>query len=159
MKIKLRAWDKKNKKMYDNIKLEDICGYWYDSSKHGDNDSEGSVVWYIHQLIVDRSGASDKYVDIGVSDKFRKNLKWMLFTGCRDKNNIEIYEGDIVKPGYCQEVAEVIKHNGMFLTKSPNQSIKDIHDTYEECMTFLIPIRTCKMEVVGNIYENSELIV
>jgi uncharacterized phage protein (TIGR01671 family) len=84
------------------------------------------------------------------------------YTGLNDKNNKEIYEGDIVKTIY---------------TDKPESSIGDIIFTYEvgayrvRCKNQLLPIVTYRVvngspqglmnvadEVVGNIHQNSELL-
>lgn len=73
----------------------------------------------------------------------------MQFTGLYDKNGKEIYEGDIVK--------KTMKR-GYMLDRKVGQ-IKYIHDCfqvrYKGGMTDIIP---AWLEVIGNIYENPELL-
>lgn len=74
------------------------------------------------------------------------------FTGLLDKQGVEIYEGDIVKePYYVDEnngflLLEVVFNNGSFLGKVINRD------------GFGLQNLTMYKEVIGNIYENPELL-
>lgn len=83
-------------------------------------------------------------------DWFRLSyLHFMQYTGIKDKNGVEIYEGDIVKvqgwnkteKEWCRNM-EVVFHEGCFCLK---------HD--EGLYAFFRDI-----EIIGNIYENPELL-
>ena len=76
----------------------------------------------------------------------------MQFTGLKDKNGEEIYEGDIIKrqlPAPYLEAISVVEFNNitaMFTTKLEDTEYSDmILSDYE-------------WEVIGNIYENSDLL-
>lgn len=74
------------------------------------------------------------------------------YTGLKDKNGVEIYEGDIVKePYYVDEIngfllLEVVFKDGEFLGKVLNKK------------GFGLQRLTMYREVIGNIYENPELL-
>lgn len=91
-----------------------------------------------------------------VRDGVRK-LIWMQYIGLKDKNGKEIYEGDIVKQKRGNFVVEYhIEGAGFIFTADPN----DI-----EALSFrLSPEREVRklelngLEVIGNIYQNPELV-
>lgn len=77
-----------------------------------------------------------------------KNL--MQFTGLLDKNGKEIYEGDVVSNHAAKW--EIIFHTGCFCGKILSERLRVDHDIH-------IVARAIKeIEVIGNIYENPELI-
>lgn len=84
------------------------------------------------------------------------------FTGLIDKNVIEIYENDIVK-AHCkdnitklewEEIGQIVFNDGAFMLKT------EIHDVqfYRPLMKMFQGIELLSLEVIGNIYENKELL-
>ena len=72
------------------------------------------------------------------------------YTGLKDKNNKEIYEGDILSDGNDEKPYKVIFKNGSFRA--------EFEGDFEEYSFDLSDVVLQGCEVVGNIYENPELI-
>ena len=81
---------------------------------------------------------------------YKKDLKIMQYTGLKDKNNKEIYEGDILSNGNNEKPYKVIFENGSFRA--------EFEEDFEEYSFDLIDVVAQGCEVVGNIYENPELL-
>lgn len=128
--IKFRAWDTVEKKMrLEALEIKDI------------GVGEGSVV------------ASE---DVVQTDH---PLKWMQFTGLKDKNGKEIYEGDMV--AHCWHEAEE-QHESCPALRSP-WSIGFLNGAF--CFQrdsapnmYFNQITDEQLEIIGNIFENPELL-
>ena len=95
--------------------------------------------------------SNEHYVDLGAYDK--EECELMQYAGLKDKNGKEIYEGDIVKLisfivndnlEYDEFIVPVIFDEGCFQAKGSG--------LLAHC------IGPNKLEVIGNIYENKELL-
>ena len=130
-KIKFRAWNKHNKKMYYKV----MVGMW--GSKEVMDDEN-----YTACMLYEYSNDNPK---IGEWLHFEPcdDVELMQYTGHKDKNGKEIYEGDIVKLFEYKVIGNIILP----------EEIVTINDIREGCDA----LRPCI--VIGNIYENPELIL
>ena len=79
------------------------------------------------------------------------------YTGLKDKNGVEIYEGDIVKTVF--DLAKRKRHIGeiYFQPTRLNWSVKHSVFANQDLFVYTRPDRS--IEVIGNIYENPELLL
>lgn len=140
--IKFRAWDKKRKKMLFNHDHEDDDS-WFMIDFLG-------LIW--RYCNTDYYPFADTSSDVE-EETYNENLILMQYTGLKDYENKEIWEGDIILEPYLNERPSicVIKfHNGAFLSHSQEDASKRVSG-YSD-------INVKSVKVIGNIYENPELL-
>lgn len=131
--IKFRAWDKKKNDWFD-----DDGALWVQLNGNIDFGWNGEIM--------------DDYTD---------RVILMQYTGNKDKKGVEIYEGDVLKRTYLDgmfgrtHIGEVVydKEYARYVISKPQKytepKTEDIRNTLSDRSTY---------EVIGNIYENPELL-
>ena len=161
--IKFRIWDKQNKKWLENSSSLHCNSNWTICP------FTGNVVDYVETC--DENGenfsaspANDYYWEDG---KLIKEPRYITqqYTGLKDKNGKEIYEGDLIR--YEKEYTPLDKYSiiapvvfspfgyGFVIDSSGRHSIGD--SKYGDYIPLLSPIvmeKKVTYEVVGNIFEN-----
>lgn len=89
----------------------------------------------------------------GTSDFSDKSLILMQSTGLKDKNGVEIYEGDIVKPVSFASWIGVVKYS----SENAAYILDDHNNEFVRGENVYLSQFNEGLEVKGNIYENSEL--
>ena len=123
--IKFRCWDTENKQM---LKVQEL-------------DFEDT--FYGGRLSI-RADMYNDYFDI-------EDMILMQYTGLKDKNGKEIYEGDIVKVFTNKEwrIGKIIyEHSGFTIDVTDNKNLEYGRTSIIESLT----------EVIGNIYDNPKLL-
>lgn len=126
--IKFRAWDETIEEMLPVIELQ-----WRD----------GEISGY---RVGDTTGS------IGTYNAALPDIHLMQYTGLKDKNGKEIYEGDILS-GSQLRVVEWFAHGWRVKVRTPKGD--RWYDPFRKCDEIGDQLTS---EVIGNIYENPDLL-
>ncbi|MFL2080347.1 YopX family protein [Latilactobacillus sakei] len=135
-KIKFRAWHRNRKTFLDF--------YW----------------------AVDKLGRTFSILDKYVYDEFTDEIELMQYTGLKDINGVEIYEGDIVRVNYSGNddfsgLALVVFRNGCFELEGKIMEIINsegiMYDDFYAISNDLSHYSAC-VKAIGNKFKNPELL-
>jgi uncharacterized phage protein (TIGR01671 family) len=156
--IKFRIWDKKFKKW-----LTSSDGGTHCSSNWAIDPFTGKIIDYVEcDGEYTPSEEPDRYFDGRVSIKESPFVK-QQYTGAKDRVGVEIYEGDIIKWGMSHDQENPFPKLRCVEFYEPQliYKIVDIIGGYPVSVDYLyeaIGTSTRWCEVVGNIFENPELL-
>ena len=137
---KFRAWIKTEKRMIETYNLLDI-------------DFENEVI--MTQKVYFENGLP---VDRDLDNFVFKEIELMQSTGLKDKNGKEIFEGDILTDGHT--TGDIKNHQTLGFYMVDDEGIERFFsdtaslEDFDEDMKYASEI----LEIIGNIYENPELL-
>ena len=135
--IRFRAWSEDIREMIQvsllDIKEETI---YYENGIKSLNREQELDFWWKPYVLIQYTGLKDK----------KKPYVLMQYTGLKDKNGVEIYEGDIVRY-FRSELAVIVYRNGGVDIRSLSWGDREP-----------IQRRLGEIEVIGNIYQNKDLL-
>lgn len=133
--IEFRTWDKKYYMLEYDVSPDLLIGM------------DGKV--YQKE---ERNYAGTSFIEYEVASHYEV----MQYTGLKDKNEIPIYEGDIVSTDLSRPFLIVEFRNGAFMYQCHDNG-QDYYDHMEPAFSEVVGL-TKYHEVIGNIYENPELL-
>lgn len=141
--IKFRVWD--NYYKYMNYKV--LVGVYGEWEKVKDDKNYSACSMWIEPKNVDYK-CEPHWAHF---EPYHEDIKLMEFTGLKDKHGKEIYEGDILNIDK-EDYKYVVKcYDGCFV------GVNKFDEHYEQAK-IIGNLFTLEIEVIGNIYENPELI-
>lgn len=128
--IKFRSWVESEKFSYMNYNIEFTGGLIND--------------------IFAKSGKEPQSI-------YGSKITYMQYTGLKDCNGVDIYEGDILSTDLSRRYLTVEFRNGAFVFQCHDEG-NDYYDTMTSVNSVEV-FKTEYLKVIGNIYENKDLLI
>ena len=141
MELKSRFWIQSDEYMLYSEKEEDDYTIYYENNRL-------NVMWYNPSINYIEGGEIVETEGLQAQESIQ-----MIYINLKDKNGKEIYEGDICK-SYEYYIHEVKYINGSFGYETDNGFISMAQNAHFKWTNS----RSDKIEVIGNIYQNPELL-
>jgi len=131
--IKFRAYDREAREM---MTADLFDAFYYE---------EGSI---LDEILLGHEEPDHAYRGLA-------NYALMQYTGLKDKNGAEIYEGDVLRSDEWVTAARVSFYNGSFCAE---HLVPGMSESYVGMRYILSASRTSTLEVMGDIYQSPELL-
>lgn len=135
--IKFKFWDVTNKRFTNTLDYVDEFAITH----------EGELLHSDTRAVLNEKNGRVQHKFLYVYSK--RNVVPLQYTGLKDKNGVEIYEGDVVNLAGSLPMAVGFRQGGYTLETVAMPDFTWLTDSR---------FSPLKLEVVGNIYENPELI-
>lgn len=135
-RYKFRAWQKYHKKMVEVTSIS-----------FGNDGEINGVSTFVENQAPQRITYKDGLGNFFLTDEHGMVLEIMQSTGLVDKHGNQIFEGDIVNHYWSNEVGESFCHKTVIKNPFDYKVNEAMHLIYAD-----------ELEILGNIYENSDLI-
>lgn len=132
--IKFRGWDERAKLMHEDFRY----------IKSGDEGNDWIIFTSSRQTLQEKHHPFE-------NPYFQEQFKIMQYTGLKDANGVEIYEGDVVEDHNGTGFVEYAEKHAAFRVNYANGQAKWFYD-------YNLRGERESIQVIGNIYQNPELL-